>query len=88
MNSSARFSRKVYLPFKDGSSISYDGVSFIVHRRPIEIDADLNSRVEGEAVAVWRERRREIVRVLEEAWWDQEKKRKRDGAKKIYSNMH
>jgi hypothetical protein len=76
---------RVYIPFKDGSAVSYDGKKFTLHKRPVDIDADLSALPEGTAVRFWRERRGEIVNALETAWWRERTRRKETATKKIYS---
>jgi hypothetical protein len=77
---------KVYIPFDDGSVISYDGDRFAIHRRPVAIDADLSELSDGAAASVWRSRRGELVKALETAWWKEHERRGRSKNKKIYSN--
>ena len=76
---------RVYIPFEDGSVVSYDGKMFTLHRQPVDIDADLSALSEGTAVRLWRERRGELVRALETAWWKERRRRREKEAKKIYS---
>ncbi|MDR2180322.1 MAG: hypothetical protein LBP21_08430 [Synergistaceae bacterium] len=76
---------RVYIPFDDGSVVSYDGKMFTLHRRPVDIDADLSALPEGMAVRFWRERRGELVRALETAWWNERQRRREKAAKKVYS---
>jgi hypothetical protein len=78
----------VYIPFDDGSCVAYDGKRFSLYRRPVDIDADLRALSEsegGQAVRVWRERRKELVRALENAWWEQREKNWGQMTKRIYS---
>ena len=77
---------KVYIPFEDGSAISYDGRIFTIHKRPVGIDDDLSELSGGTAGAVWRERRKELVKALETAWWREHERRKKSKTKRIYSN--
>ncbi|MDR1621917.1 MAG: hypothetical protein LBS00_06045 [Synergistaceae bacterium] len=76
---------RVYIPFKDGSAVSYDGKKFTLHKQPVDIDANLNALPEGTAVRLWRERRGEIVNALETAWWKELARRKAAAMKKDYS---
>ena len=76
---------RVYIPFEDGSVVSYDGKMFTLHRQPVDIDADLSALSEGTAVRLWRERRGDLVRALETAWWKERQRRREKVAKKIYS---
>ena len=78
---------KVYIPFDDGSAVSYDGKRFTIHRRPVGIDADLSELSHGTAESVWRERRGELFRALETAWWKEHERRKESETKRIYSDV-
>jgi hypothetical protein len=78
---------KVYIPFEDGSAVSYDGKRFNLHKRPVGIDADLSELSDGTAGTVWRERRGELVKALETAWWKEHERRRKNKTKRIYSNM-
>lgn len=40
---------RVYVPFDDGSSVSFDGERFTLHRRPVGIDADRDVFLEEKA---------------------------------------
>ena len=76
---------KVYIPFEDGSAISYNGKSFTIHKRPVGIDADLSELSGGTAESMWRFRRGELAKALETAWWKEHERRNRSKTKKIYS---
>lgn len=78
---------RAYIPFEDGSAVSFDGRRFTIHRRPVGIDADLSALSDGQAARAWRERRGDVVRALENAWWRLEEGRKKEETKKIYSNV-
>ena len=78
---------KVYIPFEDGSAISYDGKNFTIHKRPVGIDADLSDLSNGTAETVWRERRGELVKALETAWWKEREYLSKNNTKRIYSNV-
>jgi hypothetical protein len=75
----------VYIPFEDGSAVSYDGGGFSIHRQPVGIDTDLTAISEDTATRAWRERRGELVKALENAWWKQRERDLKTRAKKIYS---
>ncbi len=77
---------RVYIPFDDGSSVSFDGKSFTVHRRPVDIDADLRSPAGCKAEEAWGRDWEALVRALESAWLRQRDARRREGAKQIYSD--
>ena len=77
---------KVYIPFDDGSAISYDGKRFTIHKRPVGIDADLSELSDGLAASEWRFRRKELVKALETAWWKEHERRRKSKTKRIYSN--
>ena len=76
---------KVYIPFEDGSAISYDGRKFTVHKPPVGIDAYLCELSDGTAAHMWRERRGELVKALDTAWWREHKRRSESKTKRIYS---
>ena len=78
---------KVYIPFDDGSAISYDGKKFTIHKRPVDIDEDLSELSDGAVGTVWRERRKELVKALETAWWKEHERRNKSKNKKIYSKV-
>jgi hypothetical protein len=78
----------VYIPFDDGSAVSYNGDKFTLHRRPVDIDADLSALSEsegGQAARAWRARRKDLVRALEIAWWREHEKNRERMTKRIYS---
>ncbi|GHV48192.1 hypothetical protein FACS1894204_12300 [Synergistales bacterium] len=74
----------VYLPFKDGSAVSYDGEKFTIHKRPVDIDAYLDDLQEGVSVRMWRTRRADLVKALESAWWKRQEEKNEEKTKKIY----
>ena len=78
---------KVYIPFEDGSSISYDGGRFTIHKRPVGINADLSDLSGGTAEVMWHERRNELAKALKDAWWKEHEHRSKNKTKKIYSNV-
>ena len=78
---------KVYIPFEDGSAVSYDGKKFAIHKRPVGIDADLSDLSGGTAEIMWRGRRGEMVKALEAAWWKEHERHRKNKTKKIYSNV-
>ncbi len=77
---------RVYIPFDDGSSVSFDGESFTVYKRPKDINAidkpGYNSPSKAEVA--WSKRWGELVRALEGAYRKQEKMKKELRTKKIY----
>ena len=77
---------RVYLPFSDGSSISFDGQEFTVHKRPKDIDAmdraDYNQPSKAENA--WAFRWKDVVSALEGAYRKQEERKKAERAKQIY----
>ncbi|MDR1649917.1 MAG: hypothetical protein LBR71_06610 [Synergistaceae bacterium] len=78
----------VYISFFDGSVVSYDGDKFTLHRQPVDIDADLSALSEsegGQAALVWRARRGDLVKALEDAWWREHEKKREQMTKRIYS---
>ena len=74
---------RVYIPFDDGSSISFDGEGFTIHRKPKGID-DSDPDTPCKAENAWNTRWSEIVRALETAYKRQEKAKKEQSAKRIY----
>ena len=79
---------RVYIPFDDGSSISFDGEGFTIQRRPKGITETDNPSRKNEspckAETAWNTRWSEIVRALETAYKRQEKAKREQSAKKIY----
>ena len=77
---------RVYIPFSDGSSISFDGQEFTIHKRPKDIDAvdreDYNLPCKAENA--WNFKWEEVVRALEGAYKRQEAAKKSAGTKRIY----
>ena len=77
---------RVYIPFDDGSSVSFDGVGFTVHRRPLDIDANLGGLSGCKAEDAWRQDWEALVRALESAWRRQRDDRKKAGRKQVYNS--
>ena len=77
---------RVYLPFSDGSSISFDGETFTVHKSPKDIDAvdKADYGRPSKAEVAWNFRWDEIVRALEGAYKRQEEEKKAKRQKQIY----
>lgn len=77
---------RVYLPFKDGSSISFDGESFIVHKRPNDIDAIDSPEFYKpcEAESAWNFKWEKVVNALQNAWKKKSDAKKLSRSKKIY----
>ena len=77
---------RVYIPFSDGSSISFDGTEFTIHKTPKDIDAidkpghDKPSKAEN----AWNFRWEELVSALQNAWKKQSDIKKLSSHKKIY----
>lgn len=57
----------------------------MLHRRPVEIDADLASFAEGKAADAWARDRGALTRALESAWLLQKERNRRERTKRIYS---
>lgn len=80
---------RVYIPFDDGSSISFDGKEFTIHKRPHDIDAidapnyDKNKPCKAENA--WNFKWEKLVKALENAYKKQEDLKKNSSHKKIYS---
>lgn len=77
---------RVYIPFDDGSSVSFDGKSFTVYKCPKDIDAvDKPEYIKpSKAEIAWSKRWGELVRALENAYRKQEKLKRDSRSKKIY----
>ena len=77
---------RVYLPFSDGSSISFDGQEFTVHKRPKDIDAvDREDFSEpSKAENAWAFRWKDVVSALEGAYKRQEERQRAERHKQIY----
>ena len=77
---------RVYIPFDDGSSVSFDGENFTVYKSPKDIDApDKPGLYEpSKAELAWHKKWSEIVRALENAYRREEARKKAERAKKIY----
>ena len=77
---------RVYIPFDDGSSVSFDGDGFTIHRKPKGIADTEKPGNESpcKAETAWNTRWSEIVRALETAYKRQEKAKREQSAKKIY----
>lgn len=76
---------RVYIPFDDGSSISFDGDGFTIQRKPKGIyDTDNTNDTPCKAEIAWNTRWSEIVRALETAYRRQEKAKREQSAKRIY----
>ena len=77
---------RVYIPFSDGSSISFDGEEFTVHKRPKNIDAvdqpDYNKPSKAETA--WTLRWEDVVKALQGAYSRQEEIKRANRAKQIY----
>ena len=77
---------RVYIPFDDGSSVSFDGENFTVYRAPKDIDAPDKPGLHepSKAEIAWKKKWSEIVRALENAYRKEESRKKAERAKKIY----
>ena len=80
-------STRVYLPFSDGSSISFDGNAFVIHKCPKNIDAvDLEPEFPPcMAEKIWSVHAHEVIKALENALKHQKDTHKSQRTKKIYS---
>ena len=77
---------RVYIPFDDGSSASFDGENFTVRGRPLDINADLNEPSPCKAEKAWRHDWEALVRALESAWRRQREKERQAERKQVYNN--
>ena len=59
---------RVYVPFDDGSLVSFDGERFTLHRRPVGIDADRDVFLEEKAEEAWERNCGALAGALESAW--------------------
>ena len=77
---------RVYIPFDDGSSVSYDGKEFLIRKKPKDIDAIDQPGYEKPCKAenAWNFRWNELVSALENAWKKQDALQKSTSHKKIY----
>lgn len=76
---------RVYIPFPDGSAVSFDGESFTLHRRPVEIDVAPGAFAESGASEAWARRRDDLVRALESAWIRRREQARMNRIKRVYS---
>ena len=77
---------RVYLPFDDGSSVSFDGEGFTVHRRPV-VEEDMDAGPDPcKAEIAWRDRWGAVARALEGAWRRQQEALRLENAKKVYNS--
>lgn len=75
---------RVYIPFDDGSSVSFDGAGFTLHQRPLDADA-LEAPAESKAQAAWSRDWEALVRALEAAWTRRREEEKRESTRRVYS---
>ena len=77
---------RVYIPFSDGSSISFDGQEFTIHKRPKNIDAvdHADYGKPSKAENAWNFRWKDVVSSLEGAYKRQEEAKKAARSKKLY----
>ncbi|MBR6900470.1 MAG: hypothetical protein IKN30_00210 [Synergistaceae bacterium] len=77
---------RVYIPFSDGSSVSFDGEEFIIHKKPKDIEAidKPGYNAPSKAEIAWNFRWEELVGALQNAWKKQADIEKRSAHKKIY----
>ena len=77
---------RVYIPFDDGSSVSFDGKEFLIHKKPKDINAidkpDYDKPCKAENA--WNFRWEELVSALQNAWKKQDGIQKKSSHKKIY----
>ncbi len=77
---------RVYIPFSDGSSVSFDGENFTIYRAPKDIEAvdrpDINDLSKAEIA--WAKRWSDIVKALEGAYRRELNKTKEERHKRIY----
>ena len=76
---------RVYVPFDDGSLVSFDGERFTLHRRPVGIDADRDVFLEEKAEEAWERNRGALAGALESAWRLQKELLRRKRSRSVYS---
>ena len=76
---------RVYVPFDDGSSVSFDGERFTLHRRPVGIDAERDIFLEEKAAEAWKRSSGALAGALESAWLLQKELRRRERSRSVYS---
>lgn len=76
---------RVYVPFDDGSLVSFDGERFTLHRRPVGIDADRDVFLEEKAEEAWERNCGALAGALESAWRLQKELRRRERSRSVYS---
>ena len=76
---------RVYVPFDDGSLVSFDGERFTLHRRPVGIDADRDVFLEEKAAEAWERSSGALAGALESAWLLQKERRRRERNRSVYS---
>ena len=81
---------RVYIPFSDGSSISFDGQSFTVHKKPRDISAvdRPDYKKPSKAETAWNFRWQDVVSSLEGAYKRQAGQKKSSRSKQIYSSQN
>ena len=77
----------VYLPFDDGSSVSFDGESFTVRRRPVSEEDVSAQPALCKAEEAWRNRWVAVTRALEGAWRRQQESQRLESPKQVYNNL-
>ena len=75
---------RVYVPFDDGSLVSFDGERFTLHRRPVGIDADRDVFLEEKAAEAWERSSGALAGALESAWLLQKERRRRERNRSVY----
>ncbi len=78
---------RIYIPFSDGSSISFDGEKFLINKSPKDInsiDNDPSPLPPCMAEKAWETRKNDLIKALENSYRNQTKIKKSHGTKKIY----
>ena len=70
---------RVYIPFNDGSSVSFDGESFTNAPEQRDINAPCKAEL------AWNTRWNDLVKALENAWKKQKNLKKIQSRKKLYA---
>lgn len=77
---------RVYIPFPDGSSVSFDGKHFSLQNRPLDLDTAAEGR-ESLAETAWEGRWKDIVQALEAAWGQKKNSQKQARMRQVYSGL-
>lgn len=77
---------RIYLPFADGSSVSFDGTGFKLHKKPVVIEEDADP-AESMAEHAWHNNWHGIARALENAWKAKDRSSRDASVKSVYGRQ-